>query len=132
MPIPEGGESDSQWIEPEPPAEQVILQETGPNQKEPNHPPSLDSWPLLVQTNRVGTGATRSEHVQQPSAKPIMAPDWWAAYGADANTATERSSYLEGRTDSLEWPKGLRVCGTKLYFTARLLIRSSPELEYIV
>ena len=88
--------------------------------------------PLLVQTNRVNTGATGSEHERRPSATPIMARDWSPAYAVDANTTAEWSAYLKGKADAAKWPKGLWAYGDKLYFNGRLLIPSSLELEYIV
>ena len=76
LPILEGEEDDSHWVEVEPPAEQVTLQETQPGLGGANSSPSLDTIPLLVQTNTVNTGATGSEHERRPSATPIMARDW--------------------------------------------------------
>ena len=64
LPIREGDNSDLHWIEPEPPAAQVTLQETRPKQGEPDSPPSLETSPLLVQTNTVSTSTTGSEHVR--------------------------------------------------------------------
>ena len=100
LPIPEGEEDDSHWVEVEPTAAQVKLQETRPDLGGPNSPPSLDTMPLLVQTNTVSTGATGSEHGRRPSATPIMARDWSAAYATDANTAAEWSAYLEGKANA--------------------------------
>ena len=88
--------------------------------------------PLLVQTNTVNTGATGSEQERRPSATPIMARDWSAAYTTDANTAAEWSAYLEGKADAAKWRKGLGASDDKLYFSGHLLIPSSLELEYIV
>ena len=81
--------------------------------------------PLLVQTNTVNTGATGSEHERRPSATPIMARDWSAAYAADDNTKTDWSAYLEGKADAAKLPNGLLAYGGKLYRDGRLLLPSS-------
>ena len=62
LPIPEGEKDDSHWIEVEPPTAQVKLQENPPDLGGTNSSPSLDTMPLLVQTNTVKTGATGLEH----------------------------------------------------------------------
>ena len=85
-----------------------------------------------MQANTVDTLTRGSEHVRQPSATPILARDWSGAYATDANTATEWSSYLQGRSDFSKWPKGLRAYGDTLHFNGQLLIPSSLELEWIV
>ena len=64
LPVMEGDEDESHWVEPEPPATHVKLQETRLDLGGPDSPPSLDTLPLLVQTNTVSTGATGSEHVR--------------------------------------------------------------------
>ena len=92
LPVTEGDEDDSDWVEPEPPATHVKLQETRLDLGGPDSPPLLETVSLLVQTNTVNTGATGSEHVRRPSATPIMTRDWSVAYSTNANTSAEWSA----------------------------------------
>ena len=114
MPIPEGEEDDSHWVEVEPPAGQVTLQETRLGLRGTESSLSLEPTPLLVQTNTVNTDAAGKDLERRPSAPPIMARDWSSAYAADDNTKADWSAYLECKANAAKWPKGLRAYGGKL------------------